>query len=68
METLSQNTWLALFAIGLGTYFAFSHFLGTKLDPREPPLARTAIPYIGHVIGMMRSKFNYYVELRYSTQ
>jgi hypothetical protein len=67
MDSLSQNTWLALLAIGIG-YFAFSRFLGTKLDPREPPLARTAIPYIGHVIGMMRSKFNYYVELRYSTQ
>jgi hypothetical protein len=68
MESLSQNTWLALLAIGIGTYFALSHFLGTKLDPREPPIARTSIPYIGHVIGMMRSKFNYHVELRYFTQ
>jgi hypothetical protein len=65
MDGLSQNTALALIAIGIGTYFALSHFLGTNLDAREPPLASTAIPYIGHVIGMMRSKFNYYVKLRY---
>ena len=35
-----------------------------KQDPREPPQAPTAIPIIGHIIGLMRNKFNYYVQLR----
>jgi hypothetical protein len=43
----------------------FSKILGAKLDPREPPNAPTSIPYIGHVLGLMRSSFNYYVELKY---
>lgn len=32
--------------------------------PQEPPVVTATIPYIGHVIGLMRSKFNYYVQLR----
>ncbi|KAK7936594.1 uncharacterized protein PG986_015032 [Apiospora aurea] len=35
-------------------------------DPREPPLAPSSLPIVGHLLGMMKSKFNYYVEL--STQ
>lgn len=33
-------------------------------DPREPPLAPQSIPILGHLLGLSRSKFNYYVELR----
>ncbi|KAF2998690.1 hypothetical protein E8E14_003752 [Neopestalotiopsis sp. 37M] len=32
-------------------------------DPREPPLAPSSIPLIGHAVGLSRSSFNYYVEL-----
>ena len=34
-------------------------------DPREPPLAPQSIPIIGHMMGLSRSKFSYYVDLRY---
>ncbi|KUI57390.1 Cytochrome P450 71A12 [Cytospora mali] len=50
-----------LFFVGIVTlaYIAtrklFSH------DPREPPLAPQSIPIIGHLIGLSRSKFNYYM-------
>ncbi|KAK3362181.1 putative cytochrome P450 [Lasiosphaeria ovina] len=30
---------------------------------REPPVAPQAIPVIGHIVGMERTSFNYYVEL-----
>ncbi|VUC22732.1 unnamed protein product [Clonostachys rosea] len=32
-------------------------------DPREPPLAPSSIPIIGHVVGLSRRGFNYYVDL-----
>ncbi|EFZ03033.1 cytochrome P450 [Metarhizium robertsii] len=32
-------------------------------DPREPPLAPQRIPLIGHMVGLARSKFNYYVQI-----
>ncbi|OTA56766.1 putative cytochrome P450 [Hypoxylon sp. EC38] len=36
-------------------------------DPREPPLAPQSIPLIGHMVGLSRSKFNYYVDLSQQT-
>jgi hypothetical protein len=33
-------------------------------DTREPPIAPTPIPFIGHAIGLARKKTGYYVELR----
>lgn len=52
-------------SIGVATliYFVASKIFGH--DPREPPLAPQSIPILGHMIGLSRSKFNYYVDLRY---
>lgn len=36
-------------------------------DPREPPLAPSSIPVVGHLVGLSRSRFNYYVELSEQT-
>ncbi|KAK7752917.1 hypothetical protein SLS62_005076 [Diatrype stigma] len=36
-------------------------------DPREPPLAPQSIPIIGHLIGLSRRKFDYYVDLSQQT-
>ena len=44
-------------------YFATRKIPGH--DPREPPLAPQSIPFVGHIIGLSRRKFNYYVGLRY---
>lgn len=57
---------LMLLVAGLGTVFLFK-MSASKQDPREPPLVSAPVPYIGHVIGMMRSKFNYYVQLSNKT-
>ncbi|KAI0104469.1 putative cytochrome P450 [Daldinia grandis] len=60
----SSTVWILIAIITL-TYFAthtkFSH------DPREPPLAPQSIPIIGHMVGLSRSKFNYYVNLSRQT-
>ncbi|KAK7917930.1 hypothetical protein PG985_009804 [Apiospora marii] len=36
-------------------------------NPREPPLASSSLPVVGHMVGMMKSKFNYYVDLSKQT-
>ncbi|KAI0378109.1 cytochrome P450 [Hypomontagnella monticulosa] len=46
-------------------YFATRRMFGH--DPREPPLAPQSIPIIGHMLGLSRSKFNYYVDLSQQT-
>ena len=65
MDGISQAMLLMALAVGVGTYSMFVRILGAKQDPQEPPLVPATIPYIDHVIGIMRSKFNYYVQLRY---
>ncbi len=38
--------------------------VSVKMDPREPPLVRSTIPYIGHLLGMLRHQFSYLIILR----
>lgn len=64
MDGMSQPAVLTALAVTLGAFLIVVRGLGTKQDPREPPFVAAGIPYIGHVIGLMRSKFNYYVQLR----
>lgn len=59
-----QTTLLMSLAIIVGTSLLLTRVLGMMQDPREPPSVSGYIPYIGHVIGLMQSKFNYYVQLR----
>jgi hypothetical protein len=36
-----------------------------KVDPREPPVIRSTIPYVGHLIGMALSGSRYFKKLQY---
>jgi lipid-A-disaccharide synthase-like uncharacterized protein len=39
-------------------------FLTTKHDPREPPLISPKIPFIGHLVGLLRYGLAYYAKAR----
>lgn len=65
MPSTPSHSNLLVFVAGVVT---ITYFLARKMfghDSREPPLAPQSVPLIGHMIGMSRSKFNYYVDLRY---
>ena len=64
MGSAWQPTTFLLAAVCIGASFALNHFLGVRQDPQEPPLVPATIPYIGHAIGVMRKKYNYYLQLR----
>lgn len=66
MDGISVNSSIIILALGIGTHFMLSTMLASRLDVREPPAAQTNIPYIGHVIGLMRSEFNYHVNFKVS--
>ena len=59
---------LALFLIFLMAatflYFLMSSFLGVKKDPREVPGMPSIVPFVGHIVGLIRHKMLYYVRLR----
>ena len=66
MDDMSSAALLTALAIAMGGFLLLARGLGSKQDPREPPFVAASIPYIGHIIGLMRSNFNYYVQLRYT--
>jgi hypothetical protein len=35
-----------------------------KVDPREPPEIKPAIPVVGHIINLVRNGLSYYTKLR----
>lgn len=66
MSFISVNQIICLSVVGA---CAVVYLFASKMfghDPREPPLAPQSIPFIGHMVGLSRSKFNYYVQLRYA--
>jgi hypothetical protein len=63
-STLMPDT-LATVAISAITLFGLLHLcLRWVHDDKEPPIAPTSIPFIGHLIGLTKKKSRYYVELR----
>lgn len=67
MALPTNNSTVLLLFVGAVTLIAIAARRLLGHDPREPPLAPQSIPMIGHMVGLSRSKFNYYVDLRYVT-
>ena len=53
------------FLAALCVYFVLNHFIGFRYDRKEPPLVPQRIPYIGHLIGIIRHGPRYYSHVRY---
>ena len=59
---------LAIFLVPLTAttflYYLMIGFPNVKKDPREVPSIPPSVPFVGHVLGIMRHKMLYYVKLR----
>ena len=62
----STNVLLAIAAIA-SSIFLLERFLGTKPVANEPPFISPKIPLIGHAVGLLRNKYDYYIGLRCET-
>ena len=63
---LSLNaTLLLVLAIVSAALYALDYFYVPKQLPNEPPLVDQSIPYIGHIIGLLRHGTRYYQIIRY---
>ena len=59
------NTMVLLVAvILLGGLYVWSRY-APQVEAREPPVLRPTIPFIGHIIGMVREGPHYLRRLRY---
>ena len=43
---------------------SFVYLLSPKYDPREPPVISSLIPYVGHILGLLRYGQRYFEILR----
>jgi hypothetical protein len=57
--------WLSLlFAGPVIVILVIDRILSPKRDIREPPVINPTIPYVGHVIGLVRKSGDYFKALR----
>lgn len=58
-----NSLWLLL----LAAIFLYGRFrlTGDSRDPREPPEVKPRIPFVGHIIGVLWYRQDYYRQLRY---
>lgn len=61
-QTLSATS-LFIFTLLCFLIVSLYHFLGPKYDPQEPPVIPQTIPYIGHIIGLLRYGHGYLEDL-----
>jgi hypothetical protein len=53
--------------VAVAAYAFLQCLLKYTQDAREPPALATSIPFISPIIGMMRKKTKFYIQLRYAT-
>lgn len=51
---------LLLVVVSITSVYLFS----PKYDPREPPVVSSLIPYVGHILGLLRYGQRYFEILR----
>ena len=54
-----------ILAVLAALYGLLEFFFGVSQAPKEPLLAKSSIPYIGHTVSLLRHKMKYYEQLRY---
>ena len=57
---LNFSLLLLLAAAGTAAWYAVDYFCAPRLSPEEPPLLTHQIPYIGHILGLLRYGTRYY--------
>jgi len=64
---ITADTLFLLMLLGVATvpYILLRHLFTVKQDPKEPPFLPQKIPFIGHIIGIIRHNTGYYANLTY---
>jgi hypothetical protein len=58
-----DSTAIAALALVAGAAILLDHFLGFKPVANEPPVIKPTIPYVGHILGLIRHGTLYYKKL-----
>jgi len=62
---IAAHPWITT-SILIVSLFITLWFMGIEdVEPREPPVVRSKLPFIGHMISLIRYHNNYFTILRY---
>ena len=59
-------TYLIILVAVCTLWFLLDYFYAPKHVPNEPPVVTQTIPYVGHIIGLLRHGLKYYEMTRYT--
>ena len=66
MEVSNFSLLLLLLAVFFGAaWYTLDSFYAPTQYPNEPPLVPQSVPYIGHILGLLRHGTRYYEMTRY---
>ncbi|KAH6665540.1 cytochrome P450 [Halenospora varia] len=71
MALTNSSSWPIIAVLGLASLLLlFTKFWGVRRFKGEPTYIEPKVPFIGHVIGMLQRKYDYYIDLskRYKLQ
>ncbi|GKU04415.1 7-alpha-hydroxycholest-4-en-3-one 12-alpha-hydroxylase [Fusarium langsethiae] len=60
-NSFSSNTWIVVALTAL--FLVLGRFASPSVDKNEPPIIKPRVPFIGHIISMLRDGSNLYVNL-----
>lgn len=56
---------LSIITLLIIVYITIQYFATRKVDPREPPVISSTLPYLGHILGILQNGGKYYKMIRY---
>lgn len=60
---LATATYIAIIAT-LSLLVVFMRLSVPNLDPREPPLLKSRVPFIGHTVGLLAHSADYFSKIK----
>lgn len=65
METSLFSTFVGVVLLLVIVYISLVYLFSPKYDPKEPPVVSSLIPYVGHILGLLRYGQRYFEILRF---
>ena len=63
-SVIGSHLWLTIFALGVLSLLALWLMGIEDVESREPPVVRSGIPFIGHMISLLRYQNHYFDMIR----
>ncbi|TDZ36373.1 25-hydroxycholesterol 7-alpha-hydroxylase [Colletotrichum spinosum] len=62
VETTTRHFsgYIALAALFAVVFYGLHQLLVARVDPREPPVLKPRIPFVGHILGLIKHQHSYY--------